>query len=338
MSKELREKIPVINFMMMFEVMLYHCLQADNDLAVSAADLWWNQLYTKIIMGPLSSLCMSTFFAITGFLLFYNLSFQNLGKKLKSRVWTLLIPYILWQIIYIVKSMLQGNSWTLGEMFAQTFLLRLWPPLGAFWYVYTVFLFALFSPVFLMLFRNEKIGWLSTVVLIILLYVFWNSLYIGNGKQHYTGNIKSFFPAYLIGAFYGHIYDESTIFQKLKYLVGYLLIAVLFDEVIGSLFSRMAISVLPMFVLFLLPVPEWTKNRNIYRLSFLIYATHQSIISLALVWIRPHILDIIPYISVANILWFTICIVIIIAVNAVIHAVMNRFTPRTLRLLTGGRC
>ena len=93
-----------------------------------------------------------------------------------------------------------------------------------------------------------------------------------------------------------------------------------------------------MLMLFLLPVPEWTKNRNIYRLSFLIYATHQSIISLALVWIRPRILDIIPYISVANILWFTICIVIIIAVNAVIHAVMNRFTPRTLRLLTGGRC
>ena len=189
MSKELREKIPVISFLMMCEVMLYHCESPENVLAVNASDLWWDQLFTGIITGPLSMLCMCWFFAITGFLLFRNLSFQTLGRKLNTRVKTLLVPYILWQIIYIIKSILQGDSWTIGKMFAQTFLLRLWPPLGVFWYIYTVFLFALLSPVFLLLFRGKKTAWVSVVILIILLYVFWNHLYIGNGKQHYTGNI-----------------------------------------------------------------------------------------------------------------------------------------------------
>ena len=323
---------------MMCEVMLYHCESPDNALAVNAADLWWNQLFTNVVTGPLCLLCMCWFFAITGFLLFRNLDFQTLGKKLNTRVKTLLIPYILWQIIYIIKSILQGNSWTIGEMFAQVFLLRLWPPLGVFWYVYTVFLFALLSPIFLLLFRSKKTAWFSAAVLIILLYVFWNKLYIGNGKYHYTGNIKSFFPAYLIGAFYGHIYDDSTIRQKLKYAVGFLLVAAFLDGLIRKILYNMTLSVLPMLILFLLPVPEWSKNRKLYRFNFLIYATHTSIISLSIDRIRSLIISVIPYASISNILGRILCILLIIAVNAAIHAIMSRFAPRTLRFLTGGRC
>ena len=322
----------------MCEVMLYHCESPDNAFAVNSSDLWWNQFFTSLITGPLCLLCMSWFFAITGFLLFRNLSFQTLGGKLKSRVQTLLIPYLLWQVIFIIKSILQGNSWTLKEMFAQTFLLRLWPPLGVFWYIYTVFLFALLSPILLVLFRNRKIAWLSVVVLIVLLYVYWDQLYIGNGKRHYTGNIKSFFPAYLIGAFYGHIYDDSTVRQKLKYSVGFLLVAAVFNGVVKQLLYHMTVSVLPTLILFLLPVPEWSKNRKLYRLNFLIYATHPSIISVSINPIRTLVLTVIPFISAANILGRILCILLIIAVNAVIHAVMNKFAPGTLKLLTGGRC
>ena len=338
MSKNLQEKIPVISFLMMCEVMLYHCESPDNAFAVNSSDLWWNQLFTDIITGPMSMLCMCWFFSITGFLLFRNLSFQTLGRKLKTRVQTLLIPYLLWQIIFIIKSILQGNSWTLGEIFAQTFLLRLWPPLGVFWYVYTIFLFALLSPAFLVLFRSKKTSWLSVVVLIILLYVFWNKLYIGNGKPHYTGNIKNFFPAYLIGAFYGHIHDDSTVRQKLKYSVGFILVAAVLDGVVKHFLYHMTVSVLPVLILFLLPVPEWSKNKILYRLNFLIYATHPSIISLSMNPIRSLILAVIPFISAANILGRILCILLIIAVNAAIYAIMNRFTPRALRLLTGGRC
>ena len=191
MNKELREKIPVISFLMMMEVLLYHCESPSNELAVSALDLKLNTAIDNLVTGVPSLLCMSWFFALTGFLLFRNLSFQNLGSKMKARVQTLLVPYLLWQIIYIIKSILQGNEWTLEDMFGQVFLLRIWPPLGAFWYVYTVFLFAvLFSPLLLLLFKNKKVGWCSVLALILLLYIFWDYLYVGNGRFHYTGNIK----------------------------------------------------------------------------------------------------------------------------------------------------
>ena len=80
------------------------------------------------------------------------------------------------------------------------------------------------------------------------------------------------------------------------------------------------------------------KNRKLYRLNFLIYATHQAIISLTNARIRTFLLSFIPLVSVANILGRILCIVVIIAANVGIHALMTRLTPRTLKLLTGGRC
>lgn len=338
MKKEYSEKIPVIQFLMLLEVMLYHLELMPVKEPINAFDLWLNELNFNIIWGELTQLCMSWFFGITGFLLFRNLRFQNLGSKLLSRVKTLLVPYTLWCLLYVVKSIFQGNSWTLRQVFEQTFLLRVWPPLPSFWYIYAVFLFSLLSPVFLVLFRNEKTGWVSSVALIVLLYVFWAKIHIGNGYPHYTGNIKSFFPAYVVGAFYGHIYDNSTIQSKLKYMAAFLVVGVLLTPAVDNLLSHMAIAILPMFILFVVPVPECMKNRKLYRLNFLIYATHQAIISLTNARIRNVLLSLIPYVSIANILGRILCILVIIAVNIVIHALMTRFTPKTLKLLTGGRC
>lgn len=337
-KQEIFEKIPVISFAMMCEVMLYHCESPDISMAFNSRDLWWNQFLVNVVYGPFALLCMSWFFAITGFLLFRNLTLHNLGAKLKTRVITLFIPYVLWQVIYIIKSILQGNTWTIKEMFSKVFLLRIWPPLGAFWYIYAIFLLSLLSPVFLLLFRSEKCGWFSTVILIILLYVYGSNLSINDGNYYYIGNIKAYFPAYLIGSFFGHIYEKSSIWQKLKYVVLFLLIGILLDPVIRKLLANMTIAVMPVLILFLLPIPAWYKNRKLYHLNFLIYATHQSIISLSINPIRALILALIPYISIANILGNILCILLIIAVNAGIHTFMSHFTPKTLKLLTGGRC
>lgn len=338
MKKEYSEKIPVIQFLMLLEVMLYHLELMPIREPVSAFDTWLDQLSTNMIWGHFSILCMSWFFGITAFLLFRNLSFRNLGSKLLSRVKTLLVPYILWCLIYVAKSILQGESWTLRMVFEQMFLLRIWPPLPSFWYIYAVFLLSLLSPLFLILFHNKKIGCLSTAALIILLYVFYADLHIGNGYPHYTGNIKSFFPAYIVGAYYGHIYNDETIHQDMKFLVAFLIVGCLFSTAVKDLLPNMAVAVLPMLILFLLPMPEWLKSRKLYRVSFLIYATHQGIIGLTNLRIRTFLLSVIPYVSIANILGRILCILVIIAVNIGIHALMTRFTPKTLKLLTGGRC
>ena len=339
MNKDFRDKIPVISFLMMMEVLLYHCEAPDEALAASALDLKLNTTLNSFVAGTPSYLCMCWFFSITGFLLFRNLSFQNLGTKLKTRVHTLLIPYLLWQIIYIIKSILQGNEWTLEDVFGQVFLLRIWPPLGAFWYIYTIFLFAVFlSPVLLLLFRDQKIGWLSVLVLIVLLYIFWDWLTIGNGRYHYTGNIKSHFPSYIIGAYCGRIYQEKDSGLIFRCLAGFLLAGALLDGPVSMLLYNISCAVLPMLILFALPIPERWKNKTVYRCTFLIYATHQSIISISIHRIWHVLYSLFHSVFAANLLGRTLCILLIIAVNMGIHALMSRCTPKTLRVLTGGRC
>ena len=174
--------------------------------------------------------------------------------------------------------------------------------------------------------------------MIVLLYEFWYSFDIHNGITHYTGNIKSFFPAYLIGAFYGHIYDEHTLRDHIKYIVGFVLVGVFLGYTVNNLLRHMVIAVLPMLMLFFLPIPQWAKGRKLYRLNFMIYATHQAVISLSIDRIRHLIFAFVPYVAIANILGRILCVLTIILVNVVIHAFMTRFMPKTLNLLTGGRC
>ena len=63
MDKELREKIPVISFLMMIEVVLYHCESPSNEFAVSALDLKLNTAIDNFVTGVPCILCMSWFFA-----------------------------------------------------------------------------------------------------------------------------------------------------------------------------------------------------------------------------------------------------------------------------------
>ena len=119
--------------------------------------------------------------------------------------------------------------------------------------------------------------------------------------------------------------------------IRFLAAAALLDGLIENLLYNMTIAVLPMMILFLIPVPEWAKNRNVYRCTFLIYATHQSLISLFMGPIRQILYSLFPSAAVSNLVGRILCILLIIAVNMGIHAVMSRFTPRTLKVLTGGR-
>ncbi len=64
--------------------------------------------FITYLSGVLSSICVPSFFFISGYLFFREkgLSFPIYKKKIKSRVWTLFVPFILWNIIAILKKSL----------------------------------------------------------------------------------------------------------------------------------------------------------------------------------------------------------------------------------------
>ena len=334
MDKALKDRIPVLNFLFMVEVMLYHCESPDNSLAVNGTDVWLNDLISYfVVMNGI--VCMSFFFLVTGFLLFYKLDFQNLGTKLKKRVFTLLVPYVIWELLFSLKAVVQGSGWTASELLKQIFFLRIWPPLGAFWYLYAVFLLALLSPVLLVLFRRKKLSVVLLALMILALEVLKKYAYPRFG---YLGNIVLYLPAYMAGAMFGIHYDGQKDADRIRFLITMLFLGMVLDYQFPQFALMMTALAVAGASIFVFPVAPWMENRKVYRLSFLLLALHQTVISLTVGKIRALTAMLTPYIFVANLTGRIIGILLCLAAAAALRAVLLKISPKLLQVMTGGRC
>ncbi|WP_373599797.1 acyltransferase family protein [Paraclostridium bifermentans] len=340
MNQKLSEKIKILGFLMTCFMIFYHCGALDNSYALNATDAAFNTFLSNIfdVMGVF---VMSHFFAVTGFLLFRNLNLKNYPTKIKRRVFSLLIPYVTWQVIITLKLVLQGQYiFSLKDFLYKTFYLVMWPSDGAMWYVYAVFLLALVSPIFLLIFKNKNIGWGLVVVIIIFLSAqrnITNEMFVRIVNHGYVGNILFYFPSYLVGAFYGKFYDELHQENRLVYIFSVLFIAFLLEGTFPGFLSNTTIKLMPIMGLFLLPVIPSLKDKWVYRLTFLMYAMHQPLID----DIRWRIYDFYEYISipvsVSNILTRVIILISVIILSTIIYVILNKFAPKALTALTGGR-
>lgn len=126
---------------------IYHCFKTGSDL------------------GGLIG--VSVFFFISGYLFFYNVSFdkETYKKKIRKRIHSLVIPYVFWNalvtLFYLIiesnstintfmvnRDFISDNNW--GE-----YLLLFWNPVAnQFWFIKDLFLMCLFSPVLYYLLRK----------------------------------------------------------------------------------------------------------------------------------------------------------------------------------------
>lgn len=228
-------------------------------------------------------LVMSHFFAVTGFLLFNKLSYKNYPEKIKRRLFTLLIPYIIWQIIIVIIDILQGQyTFDLTSFLKSVFLLVRWPINGAMWYVYAVFLLAILSPILLLLFQSKLRAVLSVIILTIMAQsrTLITDPRVGSVINYgYLPNILMYLPAYLIGALFGYYYDDNNEKDFLRYPLYIVLISFLLDGTFQGFFTATVRNMLPIVSIIVLPNTKiLLRDRWIYKLSFLMYAIHQPLI------------------------------------------------------------
>ena len=121
---------------------------------------------------------MSYFFFISGYLLYRNANQSNLKRKIKSRIYTLLIPYLLWNFI----SFFTGNWRHLLSVSLNEFLWNIIanPYDVPLWYVLGIFFLLIFFPLcckwnflllfipaigrFLLPYLPSGIWWLSNLI------------------------------------------------------------------------------------------------------------------------------------------------------------------------------
>lgn len=317
-------------------ILFYHCPILDNRYSINDVDGALNAVVSNAFTC-MGTLAMSYFFSVTGYLLFKGLDMHTYPQKIKRRFFSLFIPYVVWQCIFEIKLLILGEALPLKSFLLKTFAFQVWPLDGALWYVYAVFILALFSPILIILFSNRKLGWISVIAIVVFSSWSMDSVFFKPITTYgYIISILHYFPAYLVGSFYGKFSNDLQKTDSLMYIISMILIAFLFDSSIPEFLNRISFLMLPIMILYLLPEIPQLNDKRIYRLSFLIYAIHQPLIE----DVRENLVQLVTRgvpVSIGNILIRVLVFPATVGLSLLIYKLLYKFTPKLLSVLTGGR-
>ena len=340
MDKRISSNIKIFSFVVSCFMVLFHAGMYDNSNAINQFDRELSELI-NYDYKLLAFFGLSFFFSVTGFLLFYGLNYRNYLKKIERRVHSLLIPYLIWQALVLIKDLCIGRRYEILDVLLRTFGLELWPLNGPLWYVYVVFLLALLlSPVLLLMFSSKRSAWISTFAMLILIrFLKQTSIEPVRIVVSYGlfSRILTYLPAYMIGAYYGRFYEKNKMPESMVYSLAVVLFAYLLDFKISGFFTDMVVMTLPMVLIFIFPSIPKLENRKIYDYTFLIYALHhpfivdlKGFIDEGLAWIP------IP-VTILNIFEHMLILAASVLLAASLSKLLEKLSPKILAVLTGGR-
>ena len=131
-----KNKITYLHFIMSVLVILIHSINNETKF----------ERFFSVENG-IGQFAVPLFFVISGFLFFRNIKSTNDAiEKLKRRVYTLLIPYLLWNLIYYAIHLFlkPGSGISINELLEAAFTYKYNP---AFWFMYQLILLSIISPV-----------------------------------------------------------------------------------------------------------------------------------------------------------------------------------------------
>ena len=360
-----------------FVLYIHRVPTTENAFSADFAFLSWHGIYNFLglfISQGIAVIAVPTFFLISGYLFFVNFkewSWDGYKKKIKSRTKTLIIPYILWNVLsflfIIAKGVgdifTKGSSWSdVIEIINDNGLHFLWDcnkwaetqyswlpwttyltgPIDLpLWFLRDLIVVTLLSPVIYWVVKNTKIWGIIALLFAYILY-FW-----GNWPGF---TITSFFY-FGLGAYFALNNHNVVVFaRKYKFLFVVLsLVAYVFyfyyhqvdNDIVGI--SRNVFTASTFFCAFVVASlfvekKNMMPNKLLVSSCFFIYAEHKCAPIGALGWVNYIMSRLIPgqtYIEE------TICLIINPIITAFllvgVYLLMKRFTPKIAGLLSGNR-
>ena len=303
------------------------------------------------------------FFVISGFLFFYNCDFNSDSylRKIKTRVRTLLVPYLLWNIIAIafvicrctvlkeayeinislgrILNTFFNNGNNNGIIIQQLTTVKEMPePIcGVLWYVREIMLMALITPVIYWLIKRCRI-WIVIVLSVVWIF---DSVLLPTSMHFFISAL--FF--YTAGAYFSvNRLNMVASLCKMKYLpLLYLVIAIIDTTTKGASYNIFMhnigaiIGLISAFILvsYVIDKDKTTVNKTMANGSFFVYVLH-SFILVPIgkgVFMFTHIPDN-PY-AMLLFYFFVPCLVAFLCYT--IYLILKKYMPIVCSVLTGGR-
>lgn len=338
-----------MKFLLILGVVLIHC----NIVHAYPDELYDHDVWIRIcdfISSQVCRVCVPCFFIISGFLFFNGVTrFDNkcyLGK-LRSRIKTLLIPYLIWcticaGLLYIKVTIFHmpglGIFLDNGNVDWMNLIKGYWsvdgadgaPLAFAFWFIRNLIVFVVISPVAWFIARNA----IATSFFLVFCFVINDEIY---GLEWFV--IGSFLALH-----YNHIptirYNrQSIIITTVIFCLGlYLHWLSLVPEQLEDvyLFTQTLIAMYLVYAvaLKLHNLAHYRFVRNMVASTFMIYATHQCICTIVRNFWTKIFQDTVP---VDPIFAYVMSFLILVYIGHLAYLVMKRTCPQILTTITGGR-
>ncbi len=171
--------IDALRFPLMFLVIVIHStfMNYGVEMGSTFMDMQDYPVYTVAVLFVTEHVCrvaVPLFFFLSGFLFFYRLegfAWREYGRKLRKRIFTLLIPYVLWNFIYallyggmqaLFPSMLSGRVLAVADYSVADWFNRVWglgsdgPIAAQFWFIRDLMVMVLLTPIIYFLFSSRR--------------------------------------------------------------------------------------------------------------------------------------------------------------------------------------
>lgn len=342
------KKKEIVSYILSIFVFLIHISSFSNYSHTGNTISVINEHVKILFKYPLPMIAVPLFFILSGMLFFRNYNNTMYFDKLKARLKTLFIPFVIWNIIWmffeIITSYSFISSYFIGR---EKFIITLANILdaifhygcnGPFWFIFELMFFVIITPLINIIIKNKYIGFITILALCILLR--YN---IGLPSPLFYSPEAIIY--YLLGGIIGkHYFEKFSKKSSLKHraiaTLCFILCFVL--RYICTLFEykldpTIHISFIIIYALSFWIGIDWfidkLKLHNFYSYSFVVYATHinlSAIISKLLFLILPKT----EYFAIPNFLLTFVITLIIINITC---SALKRFVPKIYSMLTGSR-
>ncbi len=190
MNNREKNKISYLHFILSVLVILIHSINNDTKI----------EKFFSIENG-IGQFAVPLFFILSGFLFFRTVnSMYDVKRKMRNRVYTLLIPYLLWNLIYYVIYMLRNPGMGLDiAMIVDAAFNYTYNP--AFWFMYQLILLIIISLLLFYILKDKKLVFLLFFVLSFIIIMNYDIPYINEDAIIY----------YFSGAILSKLYNKNKI-------------------------------------------------------------------------------------------------------------------------------
>lgn len=286
------------------------------------------------------------FFILSGFLFFRNVeNIYDVQRKLKKRIWTLLIPYLLWNLIYyaIRLIMTPGQGINLYTIYDAAFNYTANP---AFWFIYQLILLNVLSILFIYILKEKKYIIAFYVVLILLVIFAIDIPYINEDAIIY----------YFSGAVFSKLYNSGKVLfiSKKNFFIMLIISICLFAinrclyKIIqyGLYYNEYILSVIMLRLSFALTIFyfldiifSYEKTYKFMENTFFLYAIHYMIVRFLVKISQILTYKVLPYFVALplEIIFFIMSPIICVIISYYLSNYMKKRFFKIYNVLTGRR-